>query len=246
MGDCLSFPLVKQPWQFRLPSSLSFFPSPLAHEATSINQAGILKIWGFSFFWLRRNFPTRRRRLMFGMIKQGKQQTQLVHFGKKFMGREGGRGWFGSKLESYFRKICLGGAPSIYERSSSKYKLRLFPGQNQVVHPGGNSKEICLAWVLAWKWLGILFWFYDMTFELFISVCRASQAKTQVVFPAKTHVKFVGIELLPCCSYSPCLSSMPTTMVSVVPSGTMPTTGLAQGPLPCWISIQQSTLSPLK
>ncbi len=45
---------------------------------------------------------------------------------------------------------------------------------------------------------------------------------------------------------SPFLSSMPTTMVSVVPSGTMPDTGLAQGPLPCWISIQQSTLSPRK
>lgn len=33
-------------------------------------------------------------------------------------------------------------------------------------------------------------------------------------------------------------------MVKVVPRGTMPATGLAQGPLPCWISIQQSTLSP--
>ena len=44
--------------------------------------------------------------------------------------------------------------------------------------------------------------------------------------------------------YSPSLSLIPTTMVSVVPRGTMPATGSAQGPLPCWISIQQSTLSP--
>lgn len=39
---------------------------------------------------------------------------------------------------------------------------------------------------------------------------------------------------------------MATTRVSVDPSGTIPLTGGAQGPLPCWISIQQSTLSPLK
>ena len=44
--------------------------------------------------------------------------------------------------------------------------------------------------------------------------------------------------------FIPSLSSIPTTMVRVVPSGTIPVTGLAQGPLPCWISIQQSTLSP--
>ena len=42
----------------------------------------------------------------------------------------------------------------------------------------------------------------------------------------------------------PSLSLMPTTMVRVVPRGTMPATGSAQGPLPCCISIQQSTLSP--
>lgn len=37
---------------------------------------------------------------------------------------------------------------------------------------------------------------------------------------------------------------MATTSVSVEPKGTIPETGGAQGPLPCWISIQQSTLSP--
>ena len=46
--------------------------------------------------------------------------------------------------------------------------------------------------------------------------------------------------------YIPSLSSIPTTMVRVVPSGTIPVTGLAHGPFPCWISIQQSTLSPEK
>ena len=45
-------------------------------------------------------------------------------------------------------------------------------------------------------------------------------------------------------SLSPCLSLMPITMVSVVPRGTIPLTGFAHGPFPCWISIQQSTLSP--
>lgn len=37
---------------------------------------------------------------------------------------------------------------------------------------------------------------------------------------------------------------MATTRVSVDPRGTIPLTGGAQGPFPCWISIQQSTLSP--
>ena len=50
------------------------------------------------------------------------------------------------------------------------------------------------------------------------------------------------------CKYAmeslPCLSLIPMTMVRVVPRGTIPVTGLAQGPLPCCISIQQSTLSP--
>ena len=46
--------------------------------------------------------------------------------------------------------------------------------------------------------------------------------------------------------YLPSLSSIPTTIVKVVPNGTIPFTGLAHGPLPCWISIQQSTLSPIK
>ena len=44
--------------------------------------------------------------------------------------------------------------------------------------------------------------------------------------------------------FLPCLSLIPTTIVRVVPKGTIPLTALAQGPLPCWISIQQSTLSP--
>jgi len=39
---------------------------------------------------------------------------------------------------------------------------------------------------------------------------------------------------------------MATTSVSIEPRGTIPLTGGAQGPLPCWISIQQSTLSPVK
>jgi len=38
---------------------------------------------------------------------------------------------------------------------------------------------------------------------------------------------------------------MATTMVRVEPSGTMPLIGLAHGPFPFWISIQQSTLSPV-
>lgn len=37
---------------------------------------------------------------------------------------------------------------------------------------------------------------------------------------------------------------MATTRVKVDPSGTIPLTGGAHGPFPCWISIQQSTLSP--
>lgn len=37
---------------------------------------------------------------------------------------------------------------------------------------------------------------------------------------------------------------MATTKVNVEPKGTMPDTGGAHGPLPAWISIQQSTLSP--
>lgn len=37
---------------------------------------------------------------------------------------------------------------------------------------------------------------------------------------------------------------MATTSVSVEPKGTIPLTGGAQGPFPCCISIQQSTLSP--
>lgn len=45
-------------------------------------------------------------------------------------------------------------------------------------------------------------------------------------------------------AFLPRKSLMATTSVSVEPSGTMPLTGGAQGPLPCWISIQQSTLSP--
>ncbi len=42
----------------------------------------------------------------------------------------------------------------------------------------------------------------------------------------------------------PAWSLMATTMVRVEPSGTMPVMGLAHGPFPFWISIQQSTLSP--
>lgn len=38
---------------------------------------------------------------------------------------------------------------------------------------------------------------------------------------------------------------MATTRVRVDPNGTMPDTGAAQGPFPAWISIQQSTLSPV-
>ena len=45
-------------------------------------------------------------------------------------------------------------------------------------------------------------------------------------------------------SIIPCLSLIPTTMVRVVPRGTIPLTTLAQGPFPCWISIHESTLSP--
>ena len=45
-------------------------------------------------------------------------------------------------------------------------------------------------------------------------------------------------------SNSPARSLMATTIVSVDPNGTIPVIGLAQGPLPFWISIQQSTLSP--
>lgn len=37
---------------------------------------------------------------------------------------------------------------------------------------------------------------------------------------------------------------MATTKVNVEPKGTIPLTGGAQGPFPCCISIQQSTLSP--
>lgn len=37
---------------------------------------------------------------------------------------------------------------------------------------------------------------------------------------------------------------MATTNVNVEPRGTIPLTGGAHGPFPCWISIQQSTLSP--
>lgn len=37
---------------------------------------------------------------------------------------------------------------------------------------------------------------------------------------------------------------MATTNVNVEPKGTIPLTGGAQGPFPCCISIQQSTLSP--
>ena len=39
---------------------------------------------------------------------------------------------------------------------------------------------------------------------------------------------------------------MATTRVRVDPKGTMPDTGAAHGPFPAWISIQQSTLSPMK
>lgn len=45
-------------------------------------------------------------------------------------------------------------------------------------------------------------------------------------------------------SLLPLKSLMATTNVKVEPKGTMPLTGGAQGPFPCCISIQQSTLSP--
>lgn len=44
----------------------------------------------------------------------------------------------------------------------------------------------------------------------------------------------------------PLKSLIATTRVRVDPIGTIPLTGGAQGPFPLWISIQQSTLSPLK
>ena len=58
------------------------------------------------------------------------------------------------------------------------------------------------------------------------------------------RVSFSHRILLHSC-WSPVWSLTAMTMVRVEPKGTIPDTGGAQGPLPCWISIQQSTLSPV-
>ena len=79
-----------------------------------------------------------------------------------------------------------------------------------------------------------------------LAVIRWKWKLSHVTLSARSHLMIAVIDpdLITTDQYSPSLSLIPTTMVSVVPRGTMPATGSAQGPLPCCISIQQSTLSP--
>ena len=79
-----------------------------------------------------------------------------------------------------------------------------------------------------------------------LAVIRWKWKLSHVTLSSRSHLMIAVIDpdLITTDQYSPSLSLIPTTMVSVVPRGTMPATGSAQGPLPCCISIQQSTLSP--
>ena len=82
--------------------------------------------------------------------------------------------------------------------------------------------------------------------QCLLAVIRWKWKLSHVTLSARSHLMIAVIDpdLITTDQYSPSLSLIPTTMVSVVPRGTMPATGSAQGPLPCCISIQQSTLSP--
>ena len=125
--------------------------------------------------------------------------------------------------------------------------LRIFANNNHNRQRDGAAKVNHLEkniFLRQWEFVTVTLSWYQTLSPL--AVIRWKWKLSHVTLSARSDLMIAVIdsELITTDHDSPSLSLIPTTMVSVVPRGTMPATGSAQGPLPCCISIQQSTLSP--